>query len=104
MTQLRIYTINRDALDMFAQEWHKTIKPLREKLGFKVSAAWTLPAYNQFVWLLSLDNADAWDSLERAYHTSDERRGFQPDPARHITRMESYFVEPVEVESMESSL
>ena len=96
MTQLRTYTINRGALETFAKEWQVTIKPLREKLGFKVPAAWTIKESNQFVWLLSLEDGSAWDALDRAYHDSDERREMQPDPARHIARMESYFVEPVE--------
>jgi len=97
VTQLRTYTINRGALQAFAEEWQTTIKPLREKLGFRVPAAWTVKATNQFVWLLSLEDSSTWDALERAYHDSDERREMQPDPARHIARMENYFVEPVEL-------
>ena len=94
--QLRLYTINRGALDTFATEWQQTIKPLREKLGFQIPGAWKMAAANQFVWLMSLDDGEAWERLDRAYHDSPERKAMNPNPARHIARMEQYFIEPVE--------
>ena len=96
LAQLRIYTINRGELQAFAAEWRDKIKPLRLRLGFQVPLAWTVEATNQFVWLMTYDGADDWESLDRAYFKSDERRAMQPDPARHIARMEQFFVEPVE--------
>ena len=93
-TQLRTYTINHGALYDFAKEWANTIKPLRERLGFKIQAAWTVPETNQFIWLLSYDGPETWETLDAAYHTSDERRNMQPNPARHIARMEEVFLEP----------
>ncbi len=93
--QLRIYTINRGALDEFAAEWQAQIKPLRLKLGFQIPGAWVVRATNQFVWLMSYDGPQDWEALDQAYHRSAERRAMQPDPARHIARVEHYFVEPV---------
>ena len=93
--QLRTYTINRGALDTFVDEWQHTIKPLREKLGFTVPAAWTVPAANQFVWLLGYDGPEDWDALDRAYHASSERKAMQPDPGRLIARMEQVWLDPV---------
>ena len=91
--QLRIYTINRGALQDFAMEWQEKIKPLRVKFGFQVLGAWTIQASNQFVWLLQHDDAAAWDTQDQAYYHSDERRAMQPDPARHIARVEQHFVD-----------
>lgn len=93
--QLRIYTINRGALQDFALEWQEKIKPLREKLGFQVLGAWTVQATNQFVWLLGYEGPSDWDTQDQAYFDSDERRAMQPDPARFIARVEQYFVESV---------
>jgi hypothetical protein len=93
--QLRIYTINRGALDEFVVEWRTKLKPLRMKLGYKISGAWTVKATNQFLWLLSYDGQEDWDTLDQAYFRSDERLAMQPDPARHIARVEQYFVEAV---------
>ena len=95
MTQLRIYTINRGALQEFASEWQAQVRPLRMKLGFQVLGAWTVEATNQFVWLLAYDGPQAWEAMDRAYYQSPERRAMVPDPARHIARSEQYFVKSV---------
>ena len=94
-TQIHIYTINRGSLDEFATEWRDKIKPLREKFGFQVSGGWKVKETNQFVLFLSRDAEDDWESQNQAFYQSDERRFLQPDPARHIARVEQYFVESV---------
>ena len=94
-TQIHIYTINRGSLDEFATEWRDKIKPLREKFGFHVSGGWKVKETNQFVWFLSRDTEDDWQPQNQAFYHSDERRSLQPDPARHIARVEQYFVESV---------
>ncbi len=93
--QIRIYTINRGELHSFVAEWQEKIKPLRLKVGFQIPGAWEIEATNQFIWLMSYDGPDEWESRDRAYFESDERRAMQPDPARHIARIEQYFVDPV---------
>jgi hypothetical protein len=93
--QIRIYTINKGALKLFANEWDEKIRPLREKIGFRVPGAWTIEATNQFVWLMEYDGPDSWDALDKAYFDSDERRDMDPNPGRLIARMEQYFMEPV---------
>ena len=94
-TQIHIYTINRDCLDAFAFEWRDKIKPLREKFGFNVSGGWKVKETNQFVWFLSRDTAEDWEAQNQAFYQSDERRSLHPDPARHIARVEQYFVDGV---------
>ncbi len=93
--QLRLYTINRGALHDFAAEWTARVKPLREQLGFQVLGAWTLASTNQFLWLLRYDGPEGWEAKDRAYYDSAERRSMQPDPARHIARIEHVFIDPV---------
>jgi len=93
MIQLRIYTINRGALQQFAKEWNDLIRPLREKLGFKVHSAWAVASTNQFVWIMSYDGPHSWAEMDRAYFESDERRAMNPNPARNIARMEEYFMD-----------
>lgn len=93
--QLRIYTINRGALQTFAEEWKKNIYPLRVKTGFRILNAWTVEATNQFVWLMAYDGPESWEARDQAYYQSDERKAMVPDPARHIARIEHYFVDSV---------
>jgi len=97
--QLRIYTINRGALQTFAQEWKSQIYPLRVKTGFRVVNARTVEASNQFVWPLAYDGPESWEARDQAYYQSDERRAMVPDPARNIARIEHYFVETVLTEN-----
>ena len=96
LVQLRVYTINRGALDEWVKEWREKVKPLRLKLGFEILGAWTVAETNQFLWVLSYDGTESWDTLDRAYHQSEERRAMVPNPARYIARMEHYFIHPVE--------
>jgi NIPSNAP protein len=91
--QLRIYTVNKGALAQFTQEWDREIRPVREKLGFRVLGAWTCETTNQFIWLMGYDGPESWEARDKAYFNSPERKAMQPDPARHIARMEQYFVE-----------
>lgn len=94
-TQLRIYTINRGTLHEFVSEWRARQGPLWKKLGFEIVGAWTVEATNQFAWVLRYEGPEDWDEMVRRYFQSEERRSMQPDPARHIARMEQYFVEDV---------
>ena len=96
LLQMRIYTINRGALETFAAEWRDKIRPLRESLGFKIPAAWINKETNQFIWLMQLDSEVDWELLDRAYFSSDGRKAMTPDPARNIARMEHYFIDPAD--------
>jgi len=98
--QLRIYTINRGALQTFTEEWKLNIHPLRVKIGFRVLSAWTVEATNQFIWLLAYDGPESWEAKDQAYFESDERQAMVPDPARLIARVEQYFVESVLMEDV----
>ena len=93
--QIRTYTINRDAMDQWVAEWNEKIKPLRIKIGFEVPGAWIVKETNQFIWLMRYDGPEPWDKMDQRFHQSDERLAMDPNPARHIARMEHYFIEPV---------
>jgi hypothetical protein len=93
--QMRIYTINRGALEIWSTEWKEKIKPLRLQLGFNILGAWTILETNQFVWLLSYDGPESWETLDKAFHESEERKAMDPDPARNIARIEHFFIDPV---------
>ncbi|NJK43861.1 MAG: NIPSNAP family containing protein [Pleurocapsa sp. SU_196_0] len=90
--QLRRYTIHDGELENFVAEWKVLLVPLREKLGFTVLQAYTVPDANQFVWLMGYDGVGSWEIADRAYFESPERKTMTPDPARLIARMENQFV------------
>jgi hypothetical protein len=89
--QLRTYTVNKGALSGWVEEWRNQLVPLREKQGFKVLEAYTVPSTNQFVWLMGFEG-ESWESADQAYFDSPEPKTLQPDPARLIARMENVFI------------
>jgi len=93
--QLRTYTINRGDLDTWVAEWQEKIKPLRVKFGFDILGAWTIPETSQFVWILSYKGPDTWETADKAFHASEDRKAMDPDPARNIARIEHFFLIPV---------
>ena len=93
--QLRIYTINRGSLHLFAEEWKEKVLPLRIEHGFQIHGAWKIEETNQFVWLISWEGDESWESKESAYYSSVNRKDMEPNPARHISRQEQYDVDSV---------
>jgi hypothetical protein len=97
--QIRIYTINKGELQQFVSEWNEKIRPLRERLGFRIVAGWTVEATNQFVWVQRYEGDKSWEEQDRTYFDSPERHALDPDPGRLIARMEQYFAEPLPIQS-----
>jgi len=95
ITQLRTYTIRPGAMDQWVAEWTAKVKPLREKLGFTILNAWIVPQKSQFVWIMAHDGSKEWAELDAAYFNAPERTAMDPDPARHIEKMEERFIETV---------
>jgi len=94
-TQLRLYTINKGKLDEFAKVWRENVYPLRLKFGFKIQGAWTIPERNEFIWMLSYDGPDGWETQDKAYYASPERAALNPDPAQYIAKIEHWFVNSI---------
>ena len=95
ITQLRTYTIRPGAMEQWITEWREQVKPLREKLGFKVAGAWVAAATSQFIWIMTCDGSQKWGDLDAAYFNAPERKAMDPNPARLIEKMEEVFIEPV---------
>jgi hypothetical protein len=84
-TQLRDYRIQAGQLDRWVDEWRASIAPLRRAKGFAISAAWTAPEEDRFLWIL--EHPGGWDAFaeaDAAYYGSPERAAIEPDPARLI--------------------
>ena len=94
-TQIRIYTIMEGELSCFVEEWRNKLKPLRIKFGFRISESWIDQKNNKFIWILTLKNEADWERLDNDYHNSKERKAMNPNPARNILTMKSYFIKEV---------
>lgn len=94
-TQLRTYTLHPGKMEEFVQLFRERIAPLREKIGFTVSARWTAPETNQFIWLMSYDGPEDWDVMDRKYFDAPERQTMNPNPSTLIAKSELIFIEPI---------
>lgn len=93
--QLREYTIKPGQLGAFVDMWARTVKPLRERTGFVIEGAWTVPAAERFVWIVSHDGPAGWEAANTAYYDSPERKAMDPDPASFILEQRTTLIEPV---------
>ena len=96
--QMRVFTIRPGEMDAWVSEWRAKVRPLRERAGFRLLSAWTIPDRNQFVWFLSYDGTEPFETADKRYYESTARLGLDPDPARHVMEARSWFVTPLNVE------
>jgi hypothetical protein len=93
--QLRIYTVKPGKMSEWQAEWKAGIRPLRERLGFKVIGAWTIEEKNQFVWVLGYAGNLNWEEADSHYYASPDRTSLVPDPARHLAGTEKWPMLPI---------
>ncbi|MDA4117444.1 MAG: NIPSNAP family protein [Thaumarchaeota archaeon] len=87
--QLREYQVKTGEMDEFIAEWHTVIYPLRLRFGFTVVGAWRV-GDDRFVWILKWEHpSKTFEEAEKAYYDSDERKGINPVPTRHLSNMET---------------
>ncbi len=97
ISQLRTYTINKGKLDEFVKAWSEGVYQLRLKKGFRIDGAWTIKENSQFVWILSYDGPEDWQTKQDQYYDSPERKALNPDPAQYIASSEEWFISPVKI-------
>lgn len=94
-SQLRVYRIVDGRLDDFVAAWREGVKPLRERLGFVIDGAWTVPESSEFIWLLRYEGPGSFSDADAAYYSSPERADMQPDPAQFIESATEQMIRPV---------
>ena len=99
--ELRDYVIAEGHLDDFVAAWRAGVVPLRERFGFRIEAAWTVPEERRFMWILAHDAPEEeWRALNDAYYASDERVALSPDPAQWVEESRQSFLDPVAVRAL----
>ena len=89
ITQVRIYTINRDMLDSWISLFNEKIVPTSASYGVQVLAAWVNRPQNEFIWVRTFADEE---TLKR-YETSPERAQYSPMTRTHIAKTEVRTVE-----------
>lgn len=99
VAQLRTYVINRGKMDDFVSAWMNGVYVLRLRHGFTIPHVWINRERNEFIWLLSYDGPERWESKEAAYYSSQERTELDPDPRQFIAQANEWFIEPISLPS-----
>jgi hypothetical protein len=94
-SQLRIYTLQPATAEDFVQKFRGEIGPLREQYGFSIDVAVLAEDRTRFTWITSHDCPSGWETAERAYYESPERRALSFDPGDYILEHDISMVEPV---------
>lgn len=81
---MRRYRIADGHLEDFVAAWASGVVPLREASGFVIEGSWSIPATNEFVWILSYSGEGGFEEADAAYYASAERIDLTPNPARWI--------------------
>jgi hypothetical protein len=88
--QLRVYTVEPGAMEAFVREWQEHVRPLRLALGFSIVGPWVADDGETFVLILGHDGD--FEAADRAYYASHARRALDPDPARHVADIRTWFM------------
>ena len=95
VAQLRIYTVNRGMMDSFLKLFNEHIRPLHDRLGIPVVAAWTNADRTEFIWVRRFSSVEEIPAKEAEYFASPERKALGDRPPSHIAKMEVRVIEEV---------
>jgi NIPSNAP protein len=95
VSQLRMYRITEGKLPEFVQLWLTSVLPLRRKLGFTVDGAWTVRGEDRFVWIVSYEGEESFETKNAEYYESPERQALDPNPAELIEESQEVILSPV---------
>jgi hypothetical protein len=95
VSQLRMYRIAEGRLAEFVQQWLTGVLPLRRKMGFTVDGAWTVRGEDRFVWIVSYEGDESFETMNEEYYASPERKALDPNPADLIEETQELMLLPV---------
>jgi hypothetical protein len=94
--QLRIYTMKPGRLGDWVDLFRRGTSKLRTEQGFELQA-WTAPASNQFVWLVSREGTnEEFEAADAAYYRLPEHKPLHEEALLYLEKGESWFLDPVE--------
>ena len=88
ISQLRIYTVNRDMMDQWVKLFSESIVPVQESLGMKIDAMWVNEDKNQFIWIRSYSAAEDVEAADATWVASTNWQALRENARSHIARLE----------------
>ena len=98
VSQIRVYTINRNMMDSWIKLFKEKLLPIHEKCGMPVENAWVNLDRSEFIWVRSFSGKDEIAVKEAEYFATPEREALGDLPRTHIAKVEVRVVEVVDLE------
>ena len=99
ISQVRIYTINRDMMDSWITLFKEKLLPIHKKCGIPVERAWINIDKSEFIWVRSFSNTDEIAIKEAEYFATPERKALGDLPRTHTAKVEVRVVESVDLDT-----
>lgn len=91
--QIRLYTINKGAMDDFLKVFQEVVIPLHERVGLPILATWVNRSQNEFIWVRGFENAEDRERKLNAFRESPQMADIRNKVATKIAKMEVREVE-----------
>lgn len=96
VTEIRTYRIKEGKLDAWSEQFKSRVRPLREKHGFHIEAAYAVPAASEFVWIVSYDGTESeFRAADEAYYKLPEHAPLHEEALGYLEGSSSVTVIPV---------
>ena len=82
--QIRRYKIVADGMNEFVELFNHQLVSLRERFGFRLESSWRLDETHEFMWIVSHDGAEGFETADAAYYSSPDRDAVTPNPMDFI--------------------
>lgn len=84
--QLRMYEVKKGEMDAFLAIFPEVVEA-RRAAGFEVVGAWSVPATNQFIWIVGCE--DGIEAASDRYYASELRKAIDPEPAKLLETVDT---------------
>ena len=68
--RIRIYTINKGKLGNFIKHFNEETKPIHDKVGWPVVAAWVHRPQNEFIWIRTHKDAADLEAKTKTFRAA----------------------------------
>lgn len=93
LAQVRIYTINKGAMDAFLKHFREEVMPLHEKIGLPIVGTYLNGPQNEFIWIRTFKDAADREAKQKGFRDAAAGAGIQL--GSNVAKMEIRDVEAV---------
>ena len=93
LAQIRLYTINKNEMDAFLQNFQEKIIPWHKSCGVNIASTFVHRAQNEFIWVRTYDDEADREAKQKALNESPLRAAMGNSLGQNVAKMEIRDVE-----------